>query len=153
MNSGFFEFELVKKNKPGPKFKHPISPQQSDEPKKSPKYFEQPRTKSKRKYFHKKTSKHQPTTIIEKENPKEMTVEYKASKRPHLEESAFVKESLENIFNYPGLQHLAEKIFLNLDYEDLEKCQLINQSTTQILQSIFLAKEVGTKRTLQGEPK
>ena len=54
MNSGFFEFELVKKNKPGPKFKHPISPQQSDEPKKSRKYLEQPRTKSKRKYFHKK---------------------------------------------------------------------------------------------------
>ena len=34
----------------------------------------------------------------------------------------------------PGLQHLAEKIFLNLSGEDLKSCQLINQSANQILE-------------------
>ena len=39
---------------------------------------------------------------------------------------------METIIN-PGLQHLAEKIFLNLNGEDLKACQLINQSANQIL--------------------
>ena len=41
--------------------------------------------------------------------------------------------SLEKILNNPGLQHLAEKIFDNLKYEDLNVCQGINQSSKQIL--------------------
>ena len=40
---------------------------------------------------------------------------------------------MEKIIN-PGLQHLAENIFLNLNSEDLKACQLINQSTNQILE-------------------
>ena len=40
---------------------------------------------------------------------------------------------MEKIINNPGLQHLAEMIFLNMKYADLKKCQLINQSTSQIL--------------------
>ena len=32
------------------------------------------------------------------------------------------------ILNNPGLQHLAENIFLNLDFEHLQMCQLLNQS-------------------------
>ena len=39
---------------------------------------------------------------------------------------------MEKIINNPGLQHLAENIFLNLKSEDLKKCQLINKSTCQI---------------------
>ena len=42
---------------------------------------------------------------------------------------------MENIINNPGLQHLAENIFLNLNYEDLKKCKLINQSTKEILEN------------------
>ena len=42
--------------------------------------------------------------------------------------------TLEKILNNPGLQHLAENIFNNLKYEDLEACQGINQSCKQILE-------------------
>ena len=49
---------------------------------------------------------------------------------------------LEKIFNNPGLQHLAENIFWNLDIEDLNICAQINQSCTQILQNpIFCLKK------------
>ena len=41
--------------------------------------------------------------------------------------------TLEKILNNPGLQHLAENIFDNLKYEDLEICRGINQSSKQIL--------------------
>ena len=37
------------------------------------------------------------------------------------------------ILNNPGLQHLAENIFLNLDFEHLQMCQLLDQSSKQIL--------------------
>ena len=37
------------------------------------------------------------------------------------------------ILNNPGLQHLAENIFLNLEFEHLQMCQLLNQSSKQIL--------------------
>ena len=40
---------------------------------------------------------------------------------------------MENIITNPGLQHLAEKIFRNLDVEHLKLCGLINQSSQQIL--------------------
>ena len=50
---------------------------------------------------------------------------------------------MEKIINNPGLQHLAENIFLNLNYEDLKKCQLINQSASQILDNpMFWIKEL-----------
>ena len=45
---------------------------------------------------------------------------------------------MENIINRPGLQHLAEKIFLNLNYANLKKCELINQSACQILNNPML---------------
>ena len=35
---------------------------------------------------------------------------------------------MEKIFSNPGLQHLAEKVFWNLDAEDLKICAQINQS-------------------------
>ena len=45
---------------------------------------------------------------------------------------------MENIINNPGLQHLAENIFLNLNYANLKKCELINQSANQILNNPML---------------
>ena len=42
---------------------------------------------------------------------------------------------MENIIKNPGLQHLVENIFLNLNLENLEKCQLINKSTNQLLEN------------------
>ena len=42
---------------------------------------------------------------------------------------------MENIIDIPGLQHLAEKVFLNLDYQNLEVCEMINQSSKHILQN------------------
>ena len=41
--------------------------------------------------------------------------------------------SMEKILNNPGLQHLAEKIFWNLDCEDLEACEEINESAKDLL--------------------
>ena len=35
---------------------------------------------------------------------------------------------LESIFNNPGLQHITENIFCNLNNEDLEVCRTVNQS-------------------------
>ena len=42
---------------------------------------------------------------------------------------------MENIINNPGLQHLVEKVFWNLDVEDLKICAQINGSCKQILQT------------------
>ena len=41
--------------------------------------------------------------------------------------------TLANIINNPGLQHLAEEVFLNLDSEKLEVCGRVNKSCHQIL--------------------
>ena len=42
---------------------------------------------------------------------------------------------MEEIISNPGLQHLAEKVFCNLDVEDLRICEQINQSCKQILKN------------------
>ena len=42
---------------------------------------------------------------------------------------------MEKVLRNPGLQHLAEKVFWNLDVEDLKICAHINQSCKQILQN------------------
>ena len=41
---------------------------------------------------------------------------------------------MEKIISNPGLQHIVEKVFWNLDIEDLKICAMINQSCKQILQ-------------------
>ena len=46
---------------------------------------------------------------------------------------SYDKATFQNIINNPGLLHLAENIFLNLGPEDLEKCEMINQASNQIL--------------------
>ena len=40
---------------------------------------------------------------------------------------------LESILNNPGLQHIAENIFCNLKYEDIEICRLVNHSCKKVL--------------------
>ena len=42
---------------------------------------------------------------------------------------------MDKIINNPGLQHLAEKVFWDLDVDDLKICAQINQSCKQILQN------------------
>ena len=54
------------------------------------------------------------------------------SKRSHIEHE-IVQNSLENVINNPGFQHLAENIFLYLNYKDLKACQCINRSSKSIL--------------------
>ena len=44
---------------------------------------------------------------------------------------------MEAIINNPGLQQITEKILFNLNYDDLKVCELINQSTKQILNDPF----------------
>ena len=44
------------------------------------------------------------------------------------------KNNMDKLINTPGLQHIAEKIFLNLDHdEDIMNCQTVNQSCQKIL--------------------
>ena len=51
--------------------------------------------------------------------------------------------TMEKIIKNPGLQHLAKNIFSNLNYSELKKCQLINQSTSQILDNpMFWIREL-----------
>ena len=51
---------------------------------------------------------------------------------------------MSKIFTYPGFQHLAETVFVNLNVEDFKKCAKINQSCKQILKnSIFWLKKFG----------
>ena len=44
---------------------------------------------------------------------------------------------MDTIISNPGLHHLVEKVFWNLDVEDLKKCAQINKSCKQILQYPF----------------
>ena len=51
---------------------------------------------------------------------------------------------MEKIINNPGLQHLAEKVFFNLNVEDLEICAQINQSCKKILENpMFWLRKFG----------
>ena len=44
---------------------------------------------------------------------------------------------LEKFINVPGLQHLAENIFLNLKYQDLEACRMIKGTFQLFLDQII----------------
>ena len=57
----------------------------------------------------------------------------------------------QNIIENPGLQNIVERIFLNLNYENLLTCRLINKSTRFILdklirQPIVLVEKVEDSR-------
>ncbi len=59
---------------------------------------------------------------------------------------------MENILNSPGLQHIAENIFDNLNLEDLVICQEINQSSKRIL-DYQMDKPLFLLRKLRSLPK
>ena len=40
---------------------------------------------------------------------------------------------MENLTNNPGLQHIAEDIFLNLTSDNIEKCQEVDESWKSML--------------------
>ena len=53
---------------------------------------------------------------------------------------------LENFMKNPGLQHLAEKIFLDLDYQVLETCGKVNKTFQQFLDDpMFWVKRFARK--------
>ena len=74
-----------------------------------------------------------------------------------LKRSTYIKANqmstkMETIINNPGLQHLAEKVFLNLDVEDLKNCEHINQSCKQILENpMFWLKRFGGSLSKKNE--
>ena len=41
----------------------------------------------------------------------------------------------DQIVNTPGLQHIIELIFFNLDFENLVACQLVNKASNEILKN------------------
>ena len=47
---------------------------------------------------------------------------------------------MEKIFNNPGLQHLAEKVFWNLNVEDLKVCAQIKSEGTRKLSFLLELK-------------
>ena len=53
---------------------------------------------------------------------------------------------MEKIINNPGLQHLSENIFWNLSYEDLQKCQTLNQFCKEILESSLFWLKIFIRR-------
>ena len=55
---------------------------------------------------------------------------------------------LEKIVNNPGLQHIAENIFCNLNYKDLDVCRNINQSCKKILDEPMFWLKIFMKRGL-----
>ena len=63
----------------------------------------------------------------------EITTTRAAKKHRKEEPNNNVKTYLETLIEIPGLQHLAENIFLNLNYKDLVSCLLINQSSKSFL--------------------
>ena len=51
--------------------------------------------------------------------------------------------TLAKVINNPGLHHLSEQIFWNLNSDILENCEQINQSANQILQKpLFWLKKL-----------
>ena len=44
---------------------------------------------------------------------------------------------MDHISNHPGLQHIIENTFVNLDYKDLMACKLMNKSAKKILDNIM----------------
>ena len=63
----------------------------------------------------------------------------------------FEASPMENIINNPGLRHITENIFLNLDFKDLVACQLINKSCKEILNKplFWLSKLIRKGRVLE----
>ena len=75
----------------------------------------------------------------ERSNDAETSLESQPRKKPNLEE----------IINSPGLQHIAEEMFLNLDFKDIMACTQINKSCKEIVENpIFWLKKWRLQRGL-----
>ena len=60
---------------------------------------------------------------------------------------------MEKIVNNPGLQHLAENVFWNLDVENLKKCTQIKHSCKQILQNLLFCWKKFNDLSKDNQPK
>ena len=59
---------------------------------------------------------------------------------------------MDKIIDIPGLRHLAEKVFRNLDGDDLKICAHINQSCKQILEDAMLwLRKFGTSLSMESQ--
>ena len=58
------------------------------------------------------------------------------------------------IINNLEFQHLIENIFLNLKYEELKKCEMLNKSANQILNNpIFFDEKIDSQMDFQKRTK
>ena len=58
---------------------------------------------------------------------------------------------MDQIVSNPGLQHIAEKIFITLNYEDILSCRLLNKSSNLILEDPMLWLWQGISKGLSKE--
>ena len=59
---------------------------------------------------------------------------------------------MENVIQNPGLQHISEMILSNLNYESLQKCQIVNKSLEDLLgDPMFWLRKWRTQRGLSKE--
>ena len=59
---------------------------------------------------------------------------------------------MENVIQNPGLQHITEMILSNLNYESLQKCQIVNKSLEDLLgDRMFWLRKWRTQRGLSKE--
>ena len=69
---------------------------------------------------------------------KERNLEFHPNKKQKLA----IQSNLEEIINSPGLQHIVEEIFLNLDFEDIQACAQINIPCKKVIENpIFWLKK------------
>ena len=60
---------------------------------------------------------------------------------------------MENLIKNPGLKHLAENIFLYLDYEDIINCQIVSESWNGFLENPMFWLKKWTRRGLSKKNK
>ena len=74
-------------------------------------------------------------------------------KTPKFEKKTLkLNSTMENVIQNPGLQHITEMILFNLDFEDLQKCQILKKSLKDILEdSMFWLKKWKMQRGLSKE--
>ena len=60
---------------------------------------------------------------------------------------------MENLIKNPGLKHLAENIFLYLDYEDIINCQIVSESWNRFLENPMFWLKKWTRKGLSKKNK
>ena len=87
-------------------------------------------------------------SIIAKTDDKIETPVLESADQTSINEES-VTTTLENFMNNPGLQHLAEIILLNLDYQTLELCKSVNDTFKQFLNATMNDSMFWLKRFIQ----